>query len=283
MKNLLKLTRINMSAAIAFSAVAGFVYCSGEFSWAALAVFSGVLLLAGAATTLNQYQERIQDALMTRTKDRPIPSGVISPQSALIYSVAMGLAGTAVLYIFTNPLTALLGLFNIFWYNVVYTPLKTKTEFAVIIGAVNGAIPPMMGWTAAGGLLTDKRIIFIASFLFLWQIPHFLLLLLRFKEDYRLAGFKSPTSKMNDEEVKFVVFIWTLGTSAITLFFPLFGIVSGTFLSITIIIVNVLLIAFFYRSIFNRKMVFNTRKAFGSLYLYQIIILAILIFQALVR
>lgn len=283
MKNLLKLTRINMSAAIAFSAVAGFVYCSGEFSWATLAVFSGVLLLAGAATTLNQYQERIQDALMTRTKDRPIPSGVISPQSALIYSMLMGLAGTAVLYIFTNPLTALLGLFNIFWYNVVYTPLKTKTEFAVIIGAVNGAIPPMMGWTAAGGLLTDKRIIFIASFLFLWQIPHFLLLLLRFKEDYRLAGFKSPTSKMNDEEVKFVVFIWTLGTSAITLFFPLFGIVSGTFLSITIIIVNVLLIAFFYRSIFNRKMVFNTRKAFGSLYLYQIIILAILIFQALVR
>jgi len=283
MKNLLKLTRINMSAAIAFSAVAGFVYCSGEFSWATLAVFSGVLLLAGAATTLNQYQERIQDALMTRTKDRPIPSGVISPKSALIYSVAMGLAGTAVLYIFTNPMTALLGLFNIFWYNVLYTPLKTKTEFAVIIGAVNGAIPPMMGWTAAGGLLTDKRIIFIASFLFLWQIPHFLLLLLRFKEDYRLAGFKSPTSKMNDEEVKFVVFIWTLGTSAITLFFPLFGIVSGTFLSITVIIVNVLLIAFFYRSIFNRKMVFNTRKAFGSLYLYQIIILAILIFQALVR
>jgi heme o synthase len=283
MKNLLKLTRINMSAAISFSAVAGFVYCSGEFSWAALAVFSGVLLLAGAATTLNQYQERTQDALMTRTKDRPIPSGVISPQSALIYSVVMGLAGTAVLYIFTNPLTALLGLFNIFWYNVVYTPLKTKTEFAVIIGAVNGAIPPMMGWTAAGGLLTDQRILFIASFLFLWQIPHFLLLLLRFKEDYRLAGFKSPTSKMNDEQVKFVVFIWTLGTSAITLFFPLFGIVSGTFLSITIIIVNVLLVAFFYRSIFNRKMLFNTRKAFGSLYLYQIIILAILIFQALVR
>ncbi|HEX2396474.1 MAG TPA: protoheme IX farnesyltransferase [Bacteroidales bacterium] len=281
MKVLLNLTRINMSAAIAFSALAGYIFNTGTFSWTSVAVFCGVLMLAGAATALNQYQERNLDALMQRTMHRPLPAGQLSPITALIYALIMGICGTAVLYFFTNPLTAILGLLNIIWYNAIYTPLKTKTPFVVIIGAVTGAIPPIMGWTAAGGLITDQRIIFVASFLFLWQIPHFLLLLLKYKEDYRRAGFQSATSKMNDEQVKFIVFMWTLGTSLITLFFPLFGIISGKFLTITTIALNVLLIVFFFRSTFSKNIIFNTGKAFGSLYLYQIAILAILIFQAL--
>lgn len=270
-----------MSAAIAFSAVAGYVFNSGMFDWPVLAVFTGVLLLACAATVLNQYQERDLDALMDRTKDRPIPSGQISPRTAVFYTLVIGITGTVVLYFFTNPLTALLGIFNIIWYNAVYTPLKTKTPFVVIIGAVTGAIPPVMGWTAAGGSLIDQKIIFIASFLFLWQIPHFLLLLLKYKEDYRKAGFKSATNNLSDEQVKSVVFIWTFGTSLITLFFPLFGIISGNFLTILIIALNILLLVFFYRSTYRKEIHYNTGKAFGSLYLYQIAILAILIFQAL--
>lgn len=270
-----------MSVAIAFSAVAGYVFYSGSFTLKSLAVFAGVLLLAGAATVLNQLQERKRDALMTRTKERPIPAGQVSPRTALIYAIVMGLAGTAILYFFTNTITAILGLFNIFWYNAVYTPLKTKTAFVVIIGALTGAIPPVMGWTAAGGLIYETEILFIAAFLFLWQIPHFLLLLLKYKEDYIRAGFKSATSNLNDEQVKTVVFMWTLGTSLITLFFPLFGIISGKVLTAAIISLNALLIIFFYRSTISRNTIFNTGKAFGSLYLYQLAILAILIFQAL--
>lgn len=281
MKTIIKLTRLNMSVAIAVSAVAGYVFYSGTFTMKALAVFTGVLLLAGSATVLNQVQEWKRDALMSRTSSRPIPAGQISPQMSLLYALIMGVAGTAVLLFFNNKVTALLGLFNIFWYNAVYTPLKTKTPFVVIIGAVTGAIPPVMGWSAAGGSPLDHRIIFIASFLFLWQIPHFLLLLLKYKEDYQKAGFKSAVNNLDDQQIRTIVFIWTLGTSMITLFFPLFGIISGKFLVIAIVTLNILMLIFFYRSTLSTARKFNAGKAFGSLYLYQLAILAILIFQAL--
>jgi protoheme IX farnesyltransferase len=271
-----------MSTAIAVSAVAGYIFYSGQFTLQLVVVFTGVLLLAGSATALNQIQERHRDALMERTMDRPIPSGRMSLQTATLYTIIMGISGLLILYYLTTPLTAALGLLNILWYNGVYTPLKTKTGFVVIIGAVTGALPPMMGWTAAGGLLSDVKILFIAAFFFLWQIPHFLLLLLRYKEDYQKAGFISATSSLSDHQVKTVAFIWTLGTSLVTLLFPLFGIITGHFLIICIIVLNVLLITFFFRTTFNRSLTFNLGKAFGSLYLYQLLILTILIFQALI-
>jgi protoheme IX farnesyltransferase len=273
-----------MSAAIAFSAVAGYLFCNKSFDWTVLAVFAGVLLLAGSATALNQFQERNQDALMERTRDRPLPTGEITPGSALLLSAIMGICGLVILYFLTTPLTALLGVANILWYNGVYTPLKRKTGFVVIIGAVTGALPPMMGWTAAGGSLADRGIIFIATFFFLWQIPHFLLLLLKYKEDYERAGFVSATTTMNDGQIKSIVFAWVLGTSMITLFFPVFGIISGRFLIICTVVLNGLLIASFYRMTFNKKRnISGPVPAFnmGSLYLYQLSILAILMMQAL--
>jgi len=281
MNQILKLTRINMSTAIAISAVAGLIFFRGELTTEIIPVFSGVLLLASAATVLNQIQERHQDALMTRTMDRPLPSKKMTLKKASLLTLIMGISGTVILYFFTTPLTVALGLFNIIWYNGVYTPLKRHTGFVVIIGAVTGALPPMMGWTAAGGSLADPKIIFIAAFFFLWQIPHFLLLLLRYKEDYQRAGFQSATSSMTDNQVKSIVFMWTLGTALITLFFPVFGIISGTFLIVCIILLNAMLIVFFYRSAFKRNPEFNLRRAFGSLYLYQLSILAILISEAL--
>jgi protoheme IX farnesyltransferase len=281
MNQLLKLTRINMSTAIAFSAVAGYVFKGIGLHTDILAVFTGVLLLAGSATALNQYQEREQDALMSRTKNRPIPSGDMKPSTALIYSLIMGVAGIVILYFLTTPLTAVLGLFNILWYNGVYTPLKRKTGFVVIVGAVTGAIPPMMGWTAAGGSLTDKGILLMAAFFFLWQIPHFLLLLLKYKEDYKRAGFRAATNTLSDNQIKTITFAWILGTSLITLFFPFFGIVSGPLLIAFMIILNILMVGFFYRSVFNRDLKFNIGSAFGSLYIYQLSVLAILMVQAL--
>lgn len=270
-----------MSTAIAFSAVTGYVFKAKGLHPEVLAVFAGVLLLAGSATALNQYQEREQDALMSRTKNRPIPSGDMKPSTALVYALIMGLAGIILLYFLSTPLTAALGLFNILWYNGVYTPLKRKTGFVVIVGAVTGAIPPMMGWTAAGGRLSDKGILLMAAFFFLWQIPHFLLLLLRYKEDYKRAGFRSATNTLNDNQIKSITFAWILGTSLITLFFPFFGIVSGIGLIALMIILNILMVGYFYRSVFNRNLTFNIGSAFGSLYIYQLSVLAILMVQAL--
>src|SRR5512138_876629 len=124
MKLIFRLTRFNMSAAIAFSAVAGYLFFNKGFDWTVLAVFTGVLLLAGSATALNQFQERNQDALMERTRDRPLPTGELTPGSALLFSAIMGFCGLIILFFFTNPLTALLGAANMAWYNGVYTPLK---------------------------------------------------------------------------------------------------------------------------------------------------------------
>ena len=281
MKQILKLTRFNMSIAIAFSAVAGYVFSYGSFTWKSLAVFAGVLLLAGSATAINQYQEKDRDALMLRTKDRPLASGRMKVQTAILLAIIMGIGGLWILYYFTNLLTALLGLINLLWYNAVYTPLKTRTGFVVIVGAVTGALPPMMGWTAAGGILSDPKILFIASFLFLWQIPHFLLLLLKYQDDYRKAGFKSATNTMTEKQIKSIVFIWILGTCFISLAFPLFGLISGKLLITTIILLNIMLIAFFYKSAYKSELKSNLGRAFGSLYLYQLSILAILILQAL--
>ncbi len=280
-KLIFQLTRFNMSAAIAFSSLAGYIFYMHGLTPGAVFVFCAVLLLAGAATALNQYQERNLDAMMSRTKNRPLVTGELKPKTALWLALGFAISGLLILYFLTTPVAAFLGLFNILWYNAVYTPLKRKTAFVVIVGAVTGAIPPLMGWTAAGGNLSDPEILFIASFFFIWQIPHFFLLLLRYKDDYKKAGFASVINFMNERQVKSIVFVWVLGTSAITLFFPLFHVISGAFLITCIIILNLLLIVIFYRSAFQTPVVSNMRSAFGSLYLYQILILAILIAQAL--
>lgn len=277
----LKLTRLNMSVAIAFSAMAGYIIFRHSVDTTAVSVFFGVLLLAGAATVLNQYQERHFDALMERTKDRPIPSHQLSPRAALISAVILALKGVSLLYFLTNPLTALLGIFNIAWYNGVYTPLKRKTSYVIMIGAVTGAIPPIMGWTAAGGNILDPEILFIAAFMFLWQIPHFCLLLLRYKDDYKKAGFPSITTFLSEKNVKLIVFIWILGTSVTTLLFPFLHVVSGTTFIICLLLLNLTLIVSFYKNAFGNNLTFNLRSAFGTLYLYQVSILAILMIQAL--
>lgn len=278
----LKLTRINMSTAIAFSALAGYIIHNHSLDVSAIWVFMGVLLLAGSATVLNQYQERHLDALMERTKDRPLPSKQLTPKDAMAAAIILGVTGTAVLYLFTNGTTALLGLFNIAWYNGLYTPLKRKTSYAVMIGALTGAIPPVMGWTAAGGYLFSPEILFIAMFMFIWQIPHFCLLLLKFKKDYEIAGFPSITSSINEKHVVLIVFIWIIGTSISTLFFPLLEVITGTYLTACLLLLNLILIISFYKNAFGKDIAFNIRKAFGSLYLYQVLILIMLIIQALI-
>jgi heme o synthase len=269
-----------MSLAIAFSAIAGYICYKHTIDLGALYTFVGVLFLSAAASAINQYQEKDLDLLMSRTKNRPLPAGLISGNSAILLSVIWLVLGIILLYFLTNPVTAILGLFNILWYNAVYTPLKRKTQFVVVIGALTGAIPPIMGWTAAGGYLFQTDILFIAAFMFLWQIPHFCLLLIRFKDDYKLAGFPSITSFVDDTKMRSIIFIWILGTSASTLFFPLFHVLNGIYIVSCLLILNAFFLLFFYRNMFGKKKVFNIRSAFSSLYLYQIIVLVILIIEA---
>ena len=158
--------------------------------WARLpnALF-GTALCAASAAILNQYLEREYDGLMPRTAHRPLPTGRISPAHALLLGVTTGLFGGLYLLLFVNWMTAVLGSITLLSYVLVYTPLKRVTTLNTIVGAIPGAVPPMMGWTAVTGSLAAPAWA-LFGILFVWQIPHFLAIATLYREDYRLGGFK---------------------------------------------------------------------------------------------
>lgn len=161
----------------------------GEMNWMLLlhALF-GTALVAGGTSALNQYLERDLDAKMVRTKNRPLPTGRISPNAALAFGVLISIFGLAHLLIFVNTLTALLAGFTLTSYVFLYTPLKTRSAISTVVGAVPGALPPMGGWAAARGELGIEAWVLFAI-LFIWQLPHFLAIAWIYREDYARGGF----------------------------------------------------------------------------------------------
>lgn len=154
-----------------------------------LRVLIGVALACAGSSALNHYLEREYDSKMERTQNRPIPSGVILPSHALTFGVSLVLAGVAFLYTQVNMLTAFLTLLTSFLYIMVYTPMKRVSWLNTTVGAVPGAMPPLLGWSAATGTLTfDAGMLFLI--LFIWQHPHFYAIGWMFREDYKRAGFK---------------------------------------------------------------------------------------------
>jgi len=149
----------------------------------------GTALVAAAASTLNQWGERTADAAMRRTAQRPLPAGRLSPAQALWFGLALLVVGTAWLAAFANPLAALLAAFTAASYLLAYTPLKPVTPLATLVGAVPGAIPPMIGWAAARGSL-DAGAWVLFLIVFLWQMPHFLAIATLYRQDYARAGFR---------------------------------------------------------------------------------------------
>jgi heme o synthase len=149
----------------------------------------GTGILAAGAAALNQYWERDADALMHRTADRPIPSGQIDPLAALSLGAALSIVGMLQLTFFVNPLTGVLGMLTLASYVFVYTPLKKITSLNTIVGAVPGALPPLMGWTAATGELGAGGWA-LFTLLFFWQMPHFMAIAWMYREDYARGGFR---------------------------------------------------------------------------------------------
>src|SRR5665647_1032196 len=181
-------------------------------SGALILLFSGVFLLAAGTSVLNQVQECRRDALMQRTVRRPIPTGEISRMTALLIAVILIFGGTVLLSL-NGWLPMALGLSNIVFYNLIYTPLKTRSWLAIIPGALVGAVPPLIGWTSAGFYIFHPNAIFIATFVFLWQIPHFWLLMIKYGKEYELSGFSSISKMLNERQIKLVVFYWGVITS----------------------------------------------------------------------
>ncbi len=190
----IQLTKFRLVSLVLFSTGVGFILAwQGPFGAAFLLgvmqTILGTALVACASMVFNQVMEREVDALMPRTCRRPLPEGRVSVAEAVVFGTILGVLGVAHLAVFVNGLTAGLAALTVFTYLVLYTPLKMVTTLCTLVGAVSGAIPPMMGFTAAAGELTiDAWVLF--GILFAWQIPHFLAIAWLYRDDYARGGQK---------------------------------------------------------------------------------------------
>ena len=189
-RSLMELTKPRLSLLSVLTALAG--YAAARPGWdpvQATVLLAGTALAAAGALGLNQWIEREVDALMDRTRDRPIPTGKLAPGPALVWVLLLAVAGVGILLVWVNPLAAGLAAATVLVYAGVYTPLKQRTRWATEIGAVAGALPPLVGWAAAEGRIAPLGW-FLFAILALWQMPHFFAVGWVYREDYRAAGFK---------------------------------------------------------------------------------------------
>ncbi|HXI14147.1 MAG TPA: heme o synthase [Thermoanaerobaculia bacterium] len=188
-RDYLELSKARIVLMVLITTGAGYLFASSSVEpMLLLNTLVGTALVAAGTNALNQYIEREHDGKMRRTRLRPLPDGRITPSSALIFSATIAVVGTIYLGLTVNWLTAGLGAFTLASYIFIYTPLKRLSTLCTIVGAVPGAIPPLMGWTAATGSLGAGGWI-IFAILFLWQLPHFMAISWIYREDYGRAGF----------------------------------------------------------------------------------------------
>jgi protoheme IX farnesyltransferase len=188
LRDAMELTKPRITAMVLFTTLVGFVTASPQRVPALLLALVGTGLDASGAAVLNQVLERSTDALMLRTRDRPLPAGRVTPTDASLFGGALSALGLAVLFRGSHPLAATVAAVTLVSYLAVYTPLKRRTPLSTLVGAVPGALPPVIGWAAARGSL-DAGAFALFAILFLWQIPHFLAIAWLYREDYARAGF----------------------------------------------------------------------------------------------
>ncbi len=199
----------------------GYILAGGELREMFLPIF-GVFLIACGSAALNQLQEVRTDSLMNRTAQRPLPKGSLSFRSAMTFILIVLISGIAMLASTGIVSVFMLGLLSILWYNGLYTPLKRKTALAVFPGALLGALPPAIGWAAAGGSLLSHSLWAVALFLFIWQIPHFWFLYLIYLDDYQKAGFPTLNEVFSDIQLRRISYFWIVSLAATGFLLPLF-------------------------------------------------------------
>jgi protoheme IX farnesyltransferase len=186
----LALTKPRLNLLVVASSAAGYYLGATRALdlWPMAQAVTGTALVAGGAAVLNQVYERDTDALMRRTRGRPLPDGRVSPVDARIFGLVLALCGLVLLAVRTNLLAALLAVATLIVYLVVYTPMKRRSSLSTLVGAVPGALPPLIGWTASHGSLSLGGAALFAI-VFLWQIPHFMAIAWMYRADYAKAGF----------------------------------------------------------------------------------------------
>lgn len=277
-KAYMELLKFRLSFLVAFSCGFGYILgTGGNLTWPTLLIIClGGFLVSGASITINQIIEKDLDKLMERTKNRPIPTGKISPTEAAMYALIVGATGLVILFLFTNVLTTLLAFVSMILYSFVYTPLKRVGPIAVFVGAIPGALPPLLGWTAATGEIGYAAMI-IFGIQFIWQFPHFWAIAWVADEDYKKAGFKLlPSGGKKDLNTAIQIMIYTLFLIPLGLLPAKFGI-TGIDSAIVVTVCGVLFLSQTFALMRNGSRASALRIMFGSFLYLPIVQIAYLL------
>lgn len=256
-----EITKARLAVSVVFSSVAGYLLAPVQPDFLSLVLLAfGGYCMVGASNAYNQVIEKDLDALMKRTRNRPIPAGRMSVNKAMTIAILMTLLGVVSLY-YLNAQTAMFGAISIFLYTSVYTPLKTKTPLAVFVGAFPGAIPFMLGWVAAtNDFGIEPGTLFMIQFF--WQFPHFWALGWMLDEDYKKGGFKMLPTGKKDKGTALQIIMYTIWMIVISII-PAFGITGQLFLSVPaavlIFLMGMVMLIFAFR-LYERRDNVSARK-----------------------
>ncbi len=211
-KDFFIVTKFILSFAVSLSALFAYIMAKGEIGLDMFLATFSVLLVAMGVSTLNQVQEYREDSKMERTKNRPIAAGRMSPRTGIVIAVILVVLSLALIY----SLLGLTGInffaFAFLWYNLMYTPLKKRSALAVVPGAILGVIPPAIGWLAAGHTLFELEFIALGVYYFIWQVPHFWLLVMLFHGDYKDGGYPTVMRLFGEGTLQRLTFVWLMLT-----------------------------------------------------------------------
>ena len=268
MKDYIELTKPRVTWLIVMSTAIGYFFGhAGPWSiWALVHTLMGTALIASGTAALNQWYERDADRHMRRTQMRPLPSGRLAPLNAFIFGVVLALAGGLELGIGVDWLASGLGIFTLFMYLFLYTPLKQKTWWSTTVGAFPGAMPPLIGYAAAAGKITLEAFV-LGAILFFWQFPHFYAIAWMYREDYSRAGIKMlPVVEPDGESTARQILIYSLALIPISLLPKWMG-MTGTVYMVGALALGLLYLYSGVRVTFDRSKV-RARKVLLASVLY---------------
>ncbi len=279
MKDYIELTKPRVTWLILATTGIGYFF-GARFGWTAWTLFHTIVgtgLIASGTAALNQWYEQEADGKMKRTRMRPLPSGRISSRSALIFAVALSIAGFAELALGANLLTGLLGLFTLLTYLFVYTPMKQRSPHSTTIGAIPGAMPPLIGFAGAAGTLTTEAWI-LGIILFLWQFPHFYAIAWMYREDYERAGIRMLSVVEPDGESTARRIVWCSAALIPISLLPKFWSMAGNIYVVGAILAGLMFVYYAVRIVSDHSRV-RARAVLLASVVYLPILYGLLVFD----